>query len=85
MVRRRSEVTILFDILRIALTGVKVTHLMYKANLSYSTLRKYLSVAMERELINKVNNGDGSVLYHTTKKGKVILKELEDVKQFLPD
>ena len=82
MGRRRGEVQILTDILTITLNGVKVTHLMYKANLSYSTLRKYLATALSQGLISNVGNG-GSTVYHTTQKGRALLNELRTVKEYL--
>jgi predicted transcriptional regulator len=81
--RRRGEVQILTDILTISLKGVKATHLMYRANLSYSTLRKYLSTAMKQGLVKKVCNEDGSVVYHITDKGKLLLEKLKEVKYVL--
>ena len=83
MGRRRGEVVILMDVLSIALKDVRVTHLMYRANLSYSTLRKYLFAALDKGLIGKVHNNDGSVVYRTTEKGKVALEKLRDVKNCL--
>jgi predicted transcriptional regulator len=80
---RRSDVQILTDVLSVALVDVGVTHLMYKANLSYSTLRRYLSAAQDKGLINKVNNGDGTMVYRTTEKGRIILEKLKDVKTLL--
>lgn len=83
MVRRRGEVDILTDILSVALKDVRVTHLMYRANLSYSTLRKYLSASLDKGLIDKVDHGDGSVVYYTTEKGRLLLEKLRDVKYAL--
>ena len=83
MVRRRGEVDILTDILSVALKDVRVTHLMYRANLSYSTLRKYLSASLDKGLIGKVDYGDGSVVYCTTEKGRLLLEKLRDVKYAL--
>ena len=83
MGRRRGEVQILTDILGRSLNGVKVTHLMYKANLSYSTLRKYLFAASKRGLICKVSNSDGSFVYRTTEKGKLLLNHLREIQQAL--
>ena len=77
---RRGEVQILIDILGTSLKGVKVTRLMYKANLSYSTLRKYLSAMSKQGLIVKVCNDDGSVVYCATEKGKLVLDRLKEVK-----
>ncbi len=80
MGRRRDEVEILMDVLSIALKDVKLTHLMYRANLSYSVLRKYLFAALDKGWICKVNNSDGSVVYRTTEKGRLLLKKWRDVK-----
>jgi len=83
MGRRRGEVQILMDILNISLNGVKATHLMYRANLSYSTLRKYLFTALDKGLISNVRNSDGSVVYRTTEKGRLLLDKLKEVKSAL--
>ncbi|MEA2089989.1 MAG: winged helix-turn-helix domain-containing protein [Thermoproteota archaeon] len=80
MGRRRGEIQILMDILSVSLGDVRVTRLMYGANLSYSTLRKYLSAALSKGLISKVHNSDGSFVYRTTEKGKMVLEKLKDVK-----
>jgi len=79
MGRRRGEVQILTCILTLSLNGVKATHLMYKANLSYSTLRRYLSAALKNGLIRKVCNNDGSTVYFITERGKLVLEKLRDV------
>jgi len=76
MCRRRSEGEILMDVLGIASKDVKVTHLMYRANLSYSTLRRYLHAALDKGLVSKVHNNDGSVFYRTTEEGKTVLEKL---------
>ncbi len=83
MGRRRGEVQILMDILRISLNGTKVTHLMYKANLSYFTLRRYVRTALKQGLISQVKNSDGFVVYCTTEKGRLLLDKLREVKSVL--
>jgi predicted transcriptional regulator len=83
MVRRRGEIEVLIDVLSAALDDVKVTHLMYRANLSYSTLRKYLSGALDKGLICKLHNGDGSSVYRITDEGKLLLEKLRDIKDHL--
>lgn len=80
---RRSEVQILIDILTLSLRGVKATHLMYKANLSYSTLRRYISAALKNGLIAKIEDDEGSVVYCITEKGKLLLEKLKDVESAL--
>lgn len=71
------------DVLSVCLNGVRVTHLMYRANLSYSTLRKYLFTALDKGLISNVRHGDGSVVYRTTEKGRLLLDKLKEVKSAL--
>jgi len=83
MGRRRGEVQILTDILSTSLNGVRVTHLMYRANLSYSTLRRYLVAMLNQGLIGNVRNSDGSVVYRTTEKGRLLLNKLKEVKHAL--
>jgi predicted transcriptional regulator len=80
---RRGDVQILTDILTLCLKGIKATHLMYKANLSYSTLRRYLLVALKRDLLEKVCGDNGSAIYRTTEKGKLLLERLKDVQHIL--
>ena len=77
---RRGEVQILIDVLNTSMNGVKVTHLMYRTNLSYSTLRKYMSASLRQGLISKVSGSDGSVMYYTTDKGRLLLGRLKEVK-----
>ena len=56
---------------------------MYKANLSYSTVRRYLSSAIEKDFIKIVKNTDGSAVYFTTEKGKLVLMKLKEVESVL--
>jgi len=39
-----------------------------------------LSAMLRQGLIVKVNNNDGSVVYQTTEKGRLILNKLKEVK-----
>jgi predicted transcriptional regulator len=83
MGRRRGEVQILIDILGICLKGVKVTHLMYKANLSYYTLHRYLATMSKQGLIAKASSNDGFEVYSVTEKGKTVLDKLREVELIL--
>ena len=71
------------EVLTICMNGEKLTHLMYKANLSYSTLRRYLLEMTNLGLISKTSTSSGSRVYHTTQKGRMILNELNRVKDYL--
>jgi predicted transcriptional regulator len=81
--RRRGEVQIIMDVLDICLNGVRVTHLMYRANLSYSTLRKYLSAMLKQGLIGRTSESNGSRVYRATEKGRALLAQLRNVKDYL--
>jgi len=81
--RRRGEIQILMDILSLCLKDVKVTQIMYRANLSYSTLRRYLNVALKQGLVVKVKSDNGGFFYRISDKGKVLLDTLRDVKHAL--
>lgn len=51
--RRRGGLRIIADLLESMHQPVKLTHLLYKTNLSYSQLRRYLDLLLELELIQE--------------------------------
>jgi len=68
--KRRNEIDICADVLRIAEEGAKKTNIVYGANLNFKIVKRYLSRLMERGLL--VSRDD---IYSTTEMG---LKFLED-------
>ena len=70
MGKNRDRVSIVAAILEAAYPGVTKTHIMVKANLSFSLLEKYLEVVMGVGLV-RVN---GST-YHLTERGHEFLRE----------
>ncbi|UCH69697.1 MAG: hypothetical protein JSV29_05445 [Candidatus Bathyarchaeota archaeon] len=56
------------EILEIAMNGALKTPIMYKTNLSFAQLNKYLPLLLEIGLLKNVNN-DGKTVYKTTAKG----------------
>jgi predicted transcriptional regulator len=68
-------VEIIADILNIVGDGARKTQIMYKGNLSYKLLKRYL-----REVIGSglVCAGKKANLYQLTEKGKMFLKDYED-------
>ena len=44
MVRKRSEIEILADILRVAESGARKSHIVYKANLNFKIVEGYLNI-----------------------------------------
>ena len=60
------------DVLALATSGIKKTHVMYKANLSYEQVHLYLSELIGKKLLSQDVSQDG-VLYRTTDKGREFL------------
>jgi predicted transcriptional regulator len=53
------------EILRAALEGAKKTHIVYRANLNFDVVNRYLYLLKEKGLIEQNGN-----LYITTEKGR---------------
>ncbi|WP_319507956.1 winged helix-turn-helix domain-containing protein [uncultured Methanolobus sp.] len=71
---RRTKSTISVEILRAALEGAKKTHIVYRANLNFEVVNKYLSLLKEKGLIEQKDN-----LYVTTEKGR----EFQEIANYL--
>jgi predicted transcriptional regulator len=69
----RGKIQIIGDVLALATSGIKKTHIMYRANLSYEQLHLYLGELIGKRLITQdVSSSDG-VVYRTTEKGREFL------------
>jgi predicted transcriptional regulator len=71
---RRQGIEIIMDILEISLNGAKKTHIMHKANLNFSMLRRYLQQLLSKGLLEKIDNPYEDDYYKTTDKGREVLK-----------
>ena len=76
----RGRIQIMGDVLALATSGIKKTHIMYKANLSYEQVHLYLSELISRRLITQ----DG-VVYRTTDKGREFLVFYNRLTEFLEE
>lgn len=76
----RSRTDIAADILEIAMDGAIKTKIMYKAFLSFPQLKEYLTVLLERGLLEHVEDENE---YRTTDKGKQFLKMYKEVGQIM--
>lgn len=61
--KNRDSIEILAKILSITNPEAKTTQILYKANLSYMLLQKYLGILIENKLLRK----EGTVFYRTEK------------------
>lgn len=71
MGHRRGSLEIIVEILKIALKGATKTQIMYKANLSYNSLVRYLNFLQKSGFIE-----DSGRIYRTTNKGVKLLTVL---------
>ena len=69
----RGKIQIMADILYLCTSGIKKTHIMYKANLSYEQIHYYLNNLLSTGLILQ-DISDGSILYRITEKGREYLR-----------
>ena len=72
----RSRTEIVAIILQSASSGITKTKIMYKAYLSYTQLKEYLTFLQENELINYER---GSQLYRVTDKGRHFLEAYDEL------
>ncbi len=83
MNRRRSNIEIIADMLRIGEAGAGKTEIMYSANMSYAQIQKYLGFLLSRGFINKVEVGNPVVTYQVTEKGVELLRNIESIMEIL--
>lgn len=78
----RGLLEIIFKILTLCENPSKKTHILYKANLSYSQLQKYLYLLIDKELC--VEEGENkNKRYYITDKGRRFLKEFQEIRELL--
>ena len=76
---RRSQMEILIDILKAVANGKrKPTHIMYKANLSWTRLKKQLDFLTKQELLVNTVAEEGTI-YKITPKGKEVLEYFKKI------
>ena len=83
MSRRRSNIEIIAEMLKVGENGVGKTEIMYSVNMSYAQLQKYLKFLLNNGLVTKVEVGNPCVRYHVTDKGTELLRSIENVLDIL--
>ncbi len=83
---RRSKLEIYVGILKVlAQRGpLKLTHIMYKANVNCSILKEYLDFLVDQGLVEERIVGKRRVVYATTQRGLTVLKYFKELEQALP-
>ena len=63
---------------------LKLTHIMYKANVNCSVLKEYLDFLIQQELIEEKTVGKKRIVFAVTEKGISVLKYFRELKVMLP-
>lgn len=79
MHRRRSNIEIIGDMLRVGANGAGKTEIMYSANMSYSQLQKYLSMLISQGFIDRLEVGNPIVTYRVTERGSTLLRSIDTI------
>ena len=82
---RRSKLEMYMDILKVlAQRGpLKLTHVMYKANVNCSVLKEYLDFLNKQGLTEEKTVGKSRVVYAITQRGITVLKYFRELGQVL--
>ena len=84
IVKRRGKLEIIADILRSIQSKegkIKPTHLLYKSNLSHAKLKEYVSILLEKGMIEE-QLVKGKKMVFMKDQGYKFLLEFERIKEF---
>ena len=66
------------DILKVAMKGARKTHIIYKANLNFLVVKKYLKLLQHAELLTRSGR-----FYRTTEKGVKYINHFNSLKEYM--
>ena len=83
MVKKRTKLEVIRDLLMVLRNEhrVKITHLIYKSNLSSGSIKSYIDELMKNNLIEEINNS-GKKYYQITQKGNKFLEDFNKIMVF---
>ncbi|MEM2889680.1 MAG: winged helix-turn-helix domain-containing protein [Candidatus Bathyarchaeia archaeon] len=83
---RRSKLEMYIDILKVLASQgpLKLTHIMYKANVNCSVLKEYLDFLIKQNLVEERTVGKKRIVYAITQRGITVLKYFRELKAVLP-
>jgi len=81
--RRRSDIEIIADMMKVGENGAGKTEIMYSANLSYAQIQKYLGFLMGQGFVEKMELGNPSVTYQVTESGAKLLESINGLMEML--
>ena len=63
---------------------LKLTHIMYKANINCSVLKEYLDFLIQQELVEEKTIKKERIVYIITEKGLTVLKYFRELQIMIP-
>ena len=83
---RRSNLEMYIDILKVLARhgSLKLTHIMYKANVNCSVLKQYLDFLIAQNLVEEKTVGKKRIVYAITDRGRAVLKYFRELQVILP-
>jgi predicted transcriptional regulator len=85
-IMRRSKLEMYVDILQVLSRRgpLKLTHIMYKANVNCKVLKEYLDFLTKQNLVEERPVGKSRTVFAVTPRGITVLKYFRELKQVLP-
>ncbi|HUU08397.1 MAG TPA: winged helix-turn-helix domain-containing protein [Dehalococcoidales bacterium] len=81
--RRRSDIEIIAEMLKVGENGAGKTKIMYSVNMSYRQIQKYLGYLMAQGFIDQMKMGNPAVTYQVTDNGLKLLELLNRIEEML--
>ena len=82
--KRRDRLVIMAEIIGLAKKDISKTHIMFKANLSFSQLNQYIELLANTALLEKISI-NGKVVYRATQKGMEFLGKQQEAIDLLKE
>jgi predicted transcriptional regulator len=81
--KHRARYAIVTDILDTCRKPALQTHIMYKANLSYDSMKSYLKMLMDSGLLRSEEDKESNRMFVTTRKGLELLEHSYAIKNLM--
>ena len=79
---KRGRLEIINEILMVCRKPAKKTSILYRCNLSYNQLQRYLKYLISQSLLSTIESTE-TIFYQMTDRGKVFLEEYRRLNDFL--
>lgn len=83
---KRSKLETCVKILKVLAqkSPLKLTHIMYKANVNYNVLKEYLNFLTKKGVVEERVIDGNRMVYSITQQGVTVLKYVRELNQVLP-